>query len=30
LALPRVGVAIDTRFLSRLREKLTSTSTVIG
>jgi sarcosine oxidase subunit beta len=30
LALPRVGVAIDTRFLSRLREELTSTSTVIG
>jgi sarcosine oxidase subunit beta len=30
LALPRVGVTVDTRFLSRLRKELTSTSTVIG
>jgi sarcosine oxidase subunit beta len=30
LALPRVGITVDTRFLSRLRKKLTSTSTVIG
>ena len=30
LALPRIGTAIDTRFLSRLREELTSTATVIG
>jgi sarcosine oxidase subunit beta len=30
LALPRVGVTIDTRFLSRLREQLSSTGTVIG
>ena len=30
LALPRIGVSIDTRFLSRLREELTSTGTVIG
>jgi sarcosine oxidase subunit beta len=30
LALPRIGVAIDTCFLSRLRTELTSTSTVIG
>jgi sarcosine oxidase subunit beta len=30
LELPRAGVTIDTRFLSRLRKELTSTSTVIG
>lgn len=30
LALPRIGVSIDTRFLSRLRGELTSTGTVIG
>jgi sarcosine oxidase subunit beta len=29
-SLPRAGVTIDTRFLSRLREDLSSTSTVIG
>jgi hypothetical protein len=30
LALPRIGVTVDTRFLSRLRTELTTTSTVIG
>jgi sarcosine oxidase subunit beta len=30
LILPRIGIAIDTRFLSRLRTELTSTGTVIG
>jgi sarcosine oxidase subunit beta len=30
LILPRIGIAIDTRFLSRLRGDLTSTGTVIG
>lgn len=30
LALPRVGIRIDTRFLSRLRQKLASSGTVIG
>jgi sarcosine oxidase subunit beta len=30
LILPRIGVSIDTRFLSRLRGDLTSTGTVIG
>jgi sarcosine oxidase subunit beta len=30
LALPRIGVSIDTRFLSRLRGELTSSGTVIG
>jgi glycine/D-amino acid oxidase-like deaminating enzyme len=30
LTLQRAGVTIDTRFLSRLREDLTSTGTVIG
>ena len=30
LILPRIGIAIDTRFLSRLRTALSSTSTVIG
>jgi sarcosine oxidase subunit beta len=30
LALPRAGVTIDTRFLSRLRGELTSSGTVIG
>jgi len=30
LALPRIGVTVDTHFLSRLRKELTSTSTVIG
>ena len=30
LVLPRIGIAIDTRFLSRLRSELTSTGTVIG
>jgi len=30
LALPRIGVSIDTRFLSRLRGELASTGTVIG
>jgi len=30
LALPRVGESIETRFLSRLREQLASSSTVIG
>jgi len=30
LALPRIGVSVDTRFLSRLRGELTSSGTVIG
>jgi len=30
LTLPRIGVSIDTRFLSRLRGELASTGTVIG
>jgi sarcosine oxidase subunit beta len=30
LALPRIGVTVDTRFLSRLRTQLTSSGTVIG
>ena len=30
LELPRIGVTIDTRFLSRLREGLSTTATVIG
>ena len=30
LGLPRIGTSVDTRFLSRLREDLTSTGTVIG
>ena len=30
LILPRIGLSIDTRFLSRLRTELASTSTVIG
>ena len=30
LELPRIGISIDTRFLSRLREGLTTTATVIG
>jgi glycine/D-amino acid oxidase-like deaminating enzyme len=30
LELPRAGVGIDTRFLSRLREEIRSTGTVIG
>ena len=30
LILPRIGIAIDTRFLSRLRTELTTTGTVIG
>jgi hypothetical protein len=30
LALPRIGVTVDTRFLSRLRTQLSSSGTVIG
>ena len=30
LVLPRIGVTVDTRFLSRLRTQLTSSGTVIG
>ena len=30
LELPGIGVTIDTRFLSRLRETLRTTGTVIG
>jgi sarcosine oxidase subunit beta len=30
LELPRIGISIDTRFVSRLRERLSTTATVIG
>ncbi len=30
LTLPRVGVSVDTKFLSRLRGKMQTTGTVIG